>query len=81
MYLNIILCRIVRERGGFVRNIIEYLGKKVLLTTVEGKTFEGVVNYYNPPADSDDNLAEFVLVTDVRDIAFVENEVADMKEI
>ena len=79
--LSVEFCRIESERGGFVKSIIEYLGKRVSLTTVDGRTFEGVVNYYNPPADSDDNMAEFVLITDVRKIAFMENEVSDMKEI
>ena len=64
-----------------MKNIIEYVGKKVILTTVDEKTFEEIVNYYNPPADSDDNLAEFVLITKVREILFVENEIVDIKEI
>lgn len=64
-----------------MKNLIEYLGDTVILTDTEGKTYTGKVNFYNPPADNNSNLAEIVLETEYRSITFLEDEIADMKKI
>lgn len=64
-----------------MKDIIKNLGKKVTLTNTEGKTFEGILKYYNPPADDDDNLAEVVLETKARSILFNESEIDSIEEI
>lgn len=48
--------------------IIKYLGKNVILTDIHEKKYIGQVKYYNPLADSDENLAELVLDMDARAI-------------
>lgn len=64
-----------------MKELIEYLGKNVRITGTNGKTYEGHTNFYNPPADNDDNLAEIVLETKYRNITFMENEIAKIEAI
>lgn len=68
------------DGGNEMIDIIQYLGKEVIITNTEGKVFRGVAKYYNPPADSEEHLAEIVLETKSRAIIFTENEITSVEE-
>lgn len=43
--------------------LIEYFNKKVQLTDIDGKQWDGYVETYTPAIDSDDDIEEIGLMT------------------